>query len=324
MNDVVSLGRDRSRAGAADGADDAAAAMRAAVARRGPAIEVVPPEAVSLPLVVASPHSGRDYPADFLAGTHLGLPVLRRAEDAFVDELFDAAPLLGAPLLRARFPRSYVDVNREAYELDPTMFEGPMPPETNSRSARVAAGLGVIPRVAATGEAIYRRRLAAAEIELRLEHAWRPYHTALRRLIGDARARFGVAVLIDGHSMPSAAYPAESERRSRVDFVLGDNHGASCAPALIDGVSEWLRRQGYRVAHNQPYAGGFITQTYGSPAGQVHALQIEINRALYLDEQRVVRSTGFTGLRHTMREMLDMIGRLVLDHAAFRMRAAAE
>jgi N-formylglutamate amidohydrolase len=286
--------------------------------------DVLMPATRLLPLVVASPHSGSDYPAEFLAGSQLALAVLRRAEDAFVDELFGAATRLGAPLLRARFPRSYVDVNREPLELDPTMFDGPLPPGANSRSARVAAGLGVIPRVAATGEAIYRRRLPVAEVGRRLVRTYHPYHGALRRLIGETRAHFGLAALIDCHSMPSAAYPGDTDRRTRVDFVLGDNHGSSCAQVLIEAVGAWLRRHGFRVAYNQPYAGGFTTQAYGAPESGVHALQIEINRALYMDERRVVPSADFAQLQRRLGELLTAIGKLLLDHPSLRPRQAAE
>ncbi|HSH99942.1 MAG TPA: N-formylglutamate amidohydrolase [Reyranella sp.] len=267
------------------------------------------PERQSVPLVVASPHSGAVYPSEFLAQAAVPLAALRRAEDAFVDDLFAAAPGLGIPLLAARFPRSYVDANREPYELDPGMFEGPLPRALNHRTTRVAAGLGMIPRVAASGEAIYRGRVPAQEIEQRLETCWRPYHVALSMLVERTYAQFGGALLIDAHSMPSSASGLGlRERDHRIDVVLGDNHGEACAPDLIDGVERWLSAQGLRVRRNQPYAGGFTTQRYGRPSVGRHTLQIEINRALYMDEARHTKLPSFGAVERLITALLDEIG----------------
>lgn len=245
------------------------------------------PARQTVPVVVASPHSGSVYPEDFLDQAAVPLTALRRAEDAFVDELFSAAPSLGMPFLAARFPRSYVDANREPYELDPGMFEGPLPRSLNHRTTRVAAGLGMIPRIAASGEAIYRGRVPAEMIEQRLETCWRPYHQTLSLLVEHTYSAFGGALLIDAHSMPSSASNLGlRERDGRVDIVLGDNHGESCVADLVAGAERWFRSRGLRVLRNQPYAGGFTTQRYGRPALARHALQIEINRALYMDEAR--------------------------------------
>jgi N-formylglutamate amidohydrolase len=251
------------------------------------ALECRLPPLQTAPVVVASPHSGSVYPALFLSQAAVPLTALRRAEDAFVDDLFAAAPALGMPLLAARFPRSYVDANREPYELDPGMFEGPLPRPLNHRTTRVAAGLGMIPRVAASGEAIYRSRMPSDEIERRLETCWRPYHAALWALTDHTRRQFGGVLLVDAHSMPSSASGAgPRERDHRIDIVLGDNHGESCAPDLVGCAERWLAGRGLRVQRNQPYAGGFTTQRYGRPSLGRHALQIEINRALYMDETR--------------------------------------
>jgi N-formylglutamate amidohydrolase len=251
------------------------------------ALDYRPPRQHSAPLVVASPHSGSVYPASFLAQAAVPLAALRRAEDAFVDELFSAAPGLGIPLLAARFPRSFVDANREPYELDPGMFEGPLPRPLNHRTTRVAAGLGMIPRVAASGEAIYRGRVPSVEIEHRLETCWRPYHGALSALIEQTYRRFDTALLIDAHSMPSSASGVgPRDRDHRVDIVLGDNHGESCSPDLVDSAERWFAGRGLRIQRNQPYAGGFTTQRYGRPSMRRHALQVEINRALYMNEAR--------------------------------------
>jgi N-formylglutamate amidohydrolase len=267
------------------------------------------PPRQTAPVVVASPHSGSLYPAAFLTQAAVPLAALRRAEDAFVDELFAAAPALGMPFLAARFPRSYVDANREPYELDPSMFEGPLPRPLNHRTTRVAAGLGMIPRVAASGEAIYRGRVPSSEIERRLETCWRPYHTALSTLMEQTYRLFGSVLLVDAHSMPSSASGMGlRERDHRVDIVLGDNHGESCAPDLVDCAERWLSGRGLRVLRNQPYAGGFSTQRYGSPSLSRHALQIEINRALYMDEARHEKLPTAGVVERLMAGLLEEIG----------------
>ncbi|CAN5860889.1 N-formylglutamate amidohydrolase [soil metagenome] len=272
------------------------------------ALDYRPPPHQTAPVVVASPHSGSVYPAAFVAQAAVTLTTLRRAEDAFVDELFSAAPSLGIPFLAARFPRSFVDANREPYELDPGMFEGPLPRKLNHRTTRVAAGLGMIPRVAASGEAIYRGRLPSDEIERRLETCWRPYHTSLSALVEQTHRSFGGALLVDAHSMPSSASGTTSrDRAQRVDIVLGDNHGESCAPDLVDCAERWFRSQGLKVQRNQPYAGGFTTQRYGRPGLGRHALQIEINRALYMDELRLERLPAAPLIERLMAGLLDEI-----------------
>lgn len=278
------------------------------------ALDLRLPERQTLPIVVASPHSGSNYPAEFLAQVAVPLAALRRAEDAFVEELFSAAPSLGMPLLAARFPRSYVDANREPYELDPAMFEGPLPRPLNHRTTRVAAGLGMIPRVAASGEAIYRGRVPAAMIEHRLETCWRPYHLALSSLVEQTYSRFGAALLIDAHSMPSSVSSLGArEGDSRVDIVLGDNHGESCAPELVEHAEHWLAGRGLRVLRNQPYAGGFTTQRYGRPGLARHALQIEINRALYMDEVRHEKLPLAGVLERLMAGLLEEIGNQAVE-----------
>jgi N-formylglutamate deformylase len=235
------------------------------------------------PLVFASPHSGRDYPAHFVAASRLDALSLRRSEDAFVDELFAAAPAHGAPLLAATFPRVYCDVNREPWELDPAMFEEKLPDWVNSASPRVGAGLGTIARVVASGEPVYRRRLPFAEAEERITRCWQPYHAALAGLIEETRRRFGCCLLLDCHSMP--AHPGQGALGA--DVVLGDAHGTACAPRAARLVEELLGGMGYRVRRNDPYAGGYVTRHYGRPREGMHALQIEIARALYMDEAAI-------------------------------------
>lgn len=266
------------------------------------------PDLQTAPVVVASPHSGAAYPSPFLTQVAVSVGALRRAEDAFVDELFAAAPQVGLPFLAARFPRSYVDANREPYELDPAMFEGALPRPLNHRTTRVAAGLGMIPRVAANGEAIYKGRVPAAEIEARLESCWRPYHAALTELVERTRRHFGGVLLVDGHSMPSSASGIGGRDRDlRVDIVLGDNHGEACAPELVAVAECWLSARGLRVERNQPYAGGFTTQRYGRPGSGRHALQIEINRALYMDEARQLRLPQADAVAEVMTGLLQVL-----------------
>jgi N-formylglutamate amidohydrolase len=271
--------------------------------------EIVTPEPQTLPLVFASPHSGNNYRADFLAASRLDPLSLRRSEDSFVDELFAWAPRLGAPLIRALFPRAFVDANREPFELDPAMFDDALPPYANTRSPRVAAGLGTIARVVANGTDIYHRKLSFREAQHRLRTYYWPYHRALADLVERTRQRFGCCILIDCHSMPSVGGPADRDRgHERVDFVLGDCHGRSCAPMVIGSAESVLRRLGYNISRNAPYSGGFVTRHYGRPGDGVHGLQIEINRALYMDETRIRRSPAMAGLVEDLRLMISALG----------------
>jgi len=258
------------------------------------------PARQAAPLVFASPHSGRDYPPAFLAAARLDPLSLRRSEDSFVDELFAAAPRHGAPLLAASFPRAFCDANREPWELDPEMFAEPLPAWVNSASPRIGAGLGTIARIVASGSAIYRDKLSFAEAEARVRCCWEPFHASLAALIAETRASFGACLLIDCHSMPAPAVQAGR----RVDFVLGDAHGTTCAEPAIRLVEEILIGLGYRVRRNDPYSGGYITRHYGRPREGVHALQIEIARDLYMDEERIERLPGFASLRQGMESLL--------------------
>jgi N-formylglutamate amidohydrolase len=258
-----------------------------------PPLAVAHPLVQTAPLVFASPHSGREYSAEFLASARLGALRLRRSEDSFVDELFAAAPDRGAPLLAARFPRAFCDANREAWELDPAMFAEPLPHWVNTSSARVGAGLGTIARVVASGEAIYRGKLRFTEAQARVRDCWEPFHVALNGLIEQTRRKFGVCVLIDCHSMPGSSVAP----RPQADFVLGDAHGTACAPRACRLAEHVLTGMGYTVRRNDPYAGGYITRHYGRPREGVHALQIEVSRALYMDEARIERLPRFAALQ---------------------------
>jgi N-formylglutamate amidohydrolase len=254
------------------------------------------------PLIFASPHSGRRYPADLLANTRVSLISLRRSEDAYVDELFAGAAAYGAPVLSAAVARTYVDLNRDPAELDPEMFEERPPQSAHASSARVQAGLGAIPRVSGDGQSIYRRKLSLLEAEVRIAAVHRPYHALLRNLVEETREMFGCAVLIDCHSMPSNSRGAHAP-----DVVLGDRFGASCHPSITALAETTLRKLGYRVARNTPFAGGHTTQTYGRPAAGAHALQIEINRALYLDERTLERTNGYPRVRADMTRLADAL-----------------
>lgn len=271
-----------------------------------PPFEIQSAEGPPVPIVFNSPHSGRHYPRAFVERARLDRLALRRSEDAFVDELFADVTALGAPLLKANFPRAYLDVNREPYELDPLVFEGDLPAFARTTTARVAAGLGTIARVVADSQPIYRERLPVAEGLSRIDTLYRPYHAALGALLEGTRARFGFAVLVDCHSMPSAARGLDAA--DRPDIIVGDRFGTSCDRSVTAATSEIFGALGYRVGCNRPYAGGFITERYGRPSDGVHVVQVEINRALYMDEARCVKAAGFERVR---RDMLSFAADLV-------------
>jgi len=275
-----------------------------------------PPTGVAeRPLVLSSPHSGAIYPADFLRQSRLDPTSLRRSEDCFVDRLFGGAPGRGATLVRALFPRAYVDPNREPYELDPTMFADVLPAFANTRSLRVLGGLGTIARVVADGAEIYREKLSFAEAESRIVACYRPYHAALADALATAERRHGVALLLDCHSMPSTGGPGERDAgQGRPDIVLGDRFGMSCVPLVIETAESLLRGLGYRVTRNDPYAGGYITHHYGRPRRGRHALQIELNRALYMNETRLEPNQGFDRLQGDLDRLVSALA-AIPDHA---------
>src|ERR1700749_173486 len=263
------------------------------------------PDAQRVPFVFASPHSGRLYPASFVARSKLDPLSLRRSEDAYVDALFNGAVALGSPLIAARFPRACLDVNRAPSELDPAMFDGALGVHTDAPNARVNAGLGVIPRVIRDGAEIYRHKLSPAEARERIARLHEPYHAALARLIDETLQRFGVAILIDCHSMPSAA--------SIPDIVLGDRFGASASPSIMRVAESAFERAGFSVARNTPYAGGHTTHLYGQRDNGVHALQIEINRALYLNEHNIAPGADFEMIQARLNEALRSLVAIDLD-----------
>ena len=239
-----------------------------------------------VPVVASSPHSGRRYAQDFLNSSRLDHLAIRRSEDAFVDDLIAGLPDHGIPTVAALFPRAFVDPNREPYELDPAMFDAPLPRWVNSRSPRVKTGLGTVPRVVAGGAEISRGKLAPQEAEARIKQCYVPYHDALVALIEETRRTFGSACLVDCHSMPSAGNDGS---RQKADVVIGDRFGASCDRSVTAAATAALRDLGLTVRRNDPYPGGFITEHYGRPDHDVHALQFEFNRALYMNEQTMRR-----------------------------------
>ncbi len=256
-----------------------------------PAFEVFEPENHNTPFVINSPHSGRVYPPSFLEQSRLGNLSVRKSEDFLVDMLVSGGVVQGMPMLRANFPRAFLDVNREPYELDPNMFEGKLPDYINSRSIRVSSGLGTIAKIVAEGEQIYAGKIAAEDGLSRIENIYRPYHASLRRLLTKTHVKFGCSVLIDCHSMPSSA--GQVSYHTRPDFVLGDRFGSSCSASITHTAKNLLQQMGYNVEVNKPYAGGFITEHYGRPHNGLHALQIEINRGLYMDEIRMLPNSSF-------------------------------
>jgi N-formylglutamate amidohydrolase len=286
-----------------------------------PPFEILEPAETTAPVVFNSPHSGRVYPRAFLSAARLDLAVLRRSEDSFVDDLVLGVVGSGIPLMRAHFPRCYVDVNREPYELDPRMFEGRLPSFANTRSMRVAGGLGTVARVVGDAQEIYDRRLPVDDALRRIETLYKPYHRALRRLVTTVHRDFGAAILVDCHSMPSTA--GTKDERPRADVVIGDRYGTSCVAAVADTVEQTLRDLGYLVSRNKPYAGGFITEHYGNPAAGFHSIQLEVNRALYMDERRYEPVASFARLAADLVGLAERLAALPVEELR-PYRAAAE
>lgn len=285
-----------------------------------PAFAVSSPAVITTPLVFNSPHSGRHYPQEFLAASRLDAHRLRLSEDCFVDRIFEDVPDFGAPLLKAYFPRAYVDVNREPYELDPAMFSDTLPSFVNTRSLRVAGGLGTIARIVSENVEIYRNQLTFDDAKARISQLYYPYHTQLEELLKTSRARFGSSLLIDCHSMPSSrphfsrtGLVKSSPYGTRPDFVLGDRFGRTCFQPVTEFLEQKLTQLGYTVVRNKPYAGGFITQKYGVPHDNQHCIQIEINRSLYMDEEKLVLHDGFEQLKEAMMQVMSTLASLAND-----------
>lgn len=279
------------------------------------------PEKLTSPVVFASPHSGRRYSNAFLQSSRLDRKQIRRSEDAFIEELFSAAPQFGAPLLHAHFPRAYVDANRESHELDPDMFREPLPEWVNTSSSRVIAGLGTVARIVAGGAEIYNQRLNMNEVMERIETCHQPYHAALRRLIDEATAAFGCCLVVDCHSMPSLA-ASGINGHTQTDIILGDCHGSSCNPDISAIAERTLRDLGLSVRRNKPYAGGFTTRHYTAREAGVQTIQIEINRALYMNEMAIEPHQGFERLSARLEVLIARLSSI--DHSLLLPSMAAE
>ncbi|WP_417674121.1 N-formylglutamate amidohydrolase [Pseudodonghicola sp.] len=264
-----------------------------------PAFFLFPPARLLSSVVFASPHSGSEYPEGFLRASVLDRQAIRSSEDAFVDRLFDCVPDFGAPLLCARVPRAFVDLNRSPDELDPALIDGV---RRHGHNPRVASGLGVIPRVVSNGRAIYRGKLPMSEARSRLEMYWRPYHAALQDLLDQAHHRFGEAILVDCHSMPHEAMDGIARSGGgRPEIVLGDRFGAAADPQIVERVEAAFAAAGLVVSRNTPFAGAYVTQAYGRPSRRQHAIQIEIDRSLYMDERRIEPNANFDAFRALLR-----------------------
>ncbi|GBQ50812.1 N-formylglutamate amidohydrolase [Komagataeibacter sucrofermentans] len=270
--------------------------------RAVPPFHIIEPHGIHRPVIVASPHSGRNYMPEFLRLSRLGALALRRSEDCYVEQLFEAAPRQGATLLHATFPRAYCDVNREAWELDPTMFREPLPAWCNTTSRKVKAGFGTIARIVSRDGPIYARPLPFDEAEKRIRTCWRPYHDALAHLVHDSVARHGFCLLLDAHSMP-----AVKGRGEQPDFVLGNAWGTACTQQMTALVEHVLTGHGYSVARNVPFAGGYVTRHYGQPRRGVQALQLEMSRALYMDQDSLQPHEGFARLQSVLMEVVAML-----------------
>ncbi len=281
-------------------------------------LELTLPAQQLSPLILASPHSGRIYPEEFIKQSCLAEIILRQSEDCFIDRLVACGPKLGAPLLSALFPRVFVDPNREPTELDQDMFGERLAMPVNASSPRVLAGLGVIPRLAANEQEIYAAKLPLLEAERRLDLFYRPYHRALTDLVAATKRQFGLCVLLDCHSMPSAGAWMDglhSRQRIDVDYVLGDCFGASCAERITAATEASLSERGAKVRRNNPYSGGYVAQAYGRPAQRVHVLQLEINRALYMNETTLEPTQGVAVVQDVLKSLIERLSNAALQLA---------
>ncbi len=272
------------------------------------AFEILAPPRWSAPMVFNSPHSGHELPAEFLRQSALNESQLCASEDSYVDELFSGCIEAGAPLMRALFSRSFLDLNREPYELDARMFSGKLPAYANVGSPRVASGLGTIPRTVGDGLLIYDGPIQLEDALTRIETFYRPYHRTIGNLLDQAHAATGFALLVDCHSMPSSAVAhMKGAAGPTPDIVLGDRFGSACSADLTELIECHLSAAGLRVLRNKPYSGGFFTENHGRPRQNRHAIQIEINRALYMNEVTRARGSSFQALQNLLTGMINRL-----------------
>ncbi len=269
-----------------------------------PVFDIVVPPAWNRPLVLNSPHSGRNIPPIMLQQSRLSVSDLRRSEDSYIDELFEGCTAFGMPLLKALVSRSYVDLNREPHELDPRMFSDKLPGFANTSTPRVLSGLGTIPRTVSDGHDIYREKLQVSEAMARIEAIYLPYHRTLLALLNEAYANSGFVLLLDCHSMPMSAVSENSTRSEAIDVILGDRFGTSADPDLVGALECLFSKEGLKVRRNRPYAGGFITETHGNPKINRHAIQIELNRNLYMNEKTLEKRSEFSGLALALKRVM--------------------
>jgi N-formylglutamate amidohydrolase len=287
--------------------------------------EILAPAQWTTPIVFNSPHSGKVVPQSLLHLSKLSESALRQSEDCYVDELFDGCLVTGAPMLRALLSRAYIDLNREPYEFDARMFEEHLSGHFNTSSPRVACGLGTVPRVVADGLEIYRGRIPLAEAMSRVEHVYRPYHQALATLLNEAHKATGHVLLVDCHSMPNSSVQDLPYLRGRsVDVVLGDRFGASCSPEIIEVAHQYLSNAGLNVLRNRPYAGGFITENHGLPRLGRHAMQIELNRAIYMNEATQQKSRNFAALHKILQDLCASLAEIMAEAMPQQHAIAAE
>lgn len=283
----------------------------------GSGLKLLMPENRDTAAVFASPHSGRNYPWSFIRASQLDEMTIRSSEDAFVDRLFDMAPLYGAPLLSTTIPRAYVDLNRAADEFDPALIFGA---QQKGHNPRISSGLGVIPRVVAGGREIRDGKITMGEARNRLRDCYHPYHNQLDTLLTEARSSFGYALLFDCHSMPHDALANTSYAFKKLpEIVLGDRFGATCSPELMEETEAVFKKAGFEVSRNLPFAGAYVVQQYGAPTCRRHAIQIEIDRSLYMDEEKLQPRSDFEEFKkilHGVVTGLTALGRRELRLAA--------
>ena len=271
---------------------------------------IVEPATLTSGVVFALPHSGRDYGVSFLNQSILDSISIRSSEDAFLDQLIDGIEKYGAPKIVANAPRAFIDLNRSTDELDPALISGI---KNNMRNPRISSGLGVIPRVVSHGKEIYRGKLSLEQAQSRIEYYWKPYHKDLSTLLKRAQSIYGQSLLIDMHSMPHEAVSTQSSFISAPEIVVGDRFGMSSDPEFTNLIVSILKQHGFRVAKNTPFAGAFITKHHGKIKERTHAIQLEIDRSLYMDEERISPNSGFEKLKSQLFPALIQISSLICN-----------
>src|SRR6478735_23744 len=279
------------------------------------AFEIITPRSGHSPLVLDSPHSGSVYPDDFRPA--VGVDLLRQAEDSYVDELYGSGPDVGAMLIAARFPRSYIDPNRSLFDIDASLLDTPWPGPAVP-SPKTQKGIGLIWRVLDSGESIYARKLPVDEVKQRIVRYHQPYQRAVKKALDQVHEHFGAVWHLNLHSMPavSSSISEEGPGKARADFVLGDRDGSTCEPAFTALVADVLRSMGYQVKINDPYKGVELVRAFSDPESHRHSLQIEVNRRLYMDERTRARTSGFKTLQANLDKLIAAVAGYATEHTA--------